>query len=647
MNFDRSSTSISHESAIIDDSYSILPWAVIDRLYGEGTPYYWLSCSSHPDYNLVVRPPISRFQPRRKDLLPSQKKDIADYIKYLSVNIGGETPSGPLFDTVLIIYFDAVSRIKFHHFYKKTMSVLESLSLSNPSSNHVAIELERFHSLGINSERNYPQLLAGVSAADTKQFYSKRTDDPSNSASNFSSIHKREPWLFDIAEEMGYTTLGATTECYHYCKRDCYEDFKSYQGYEVGGFYRQYLGESDNRFPGAYNFPASTYCESLYRHQLAEKGCSTCKSIPLDPEDWIGNKLGLSYVFDWWRVWLSSHGKNSKEETKDLYAKQKRFATIIFEESHQEDFYKQFDLEYGQFLSDLLLQPKANKYRTENTAIVVLADHGLHFMPEFKLQTGKVANKQPHGFLILPKSYLANHPEQAQNLYRNAKALTTPYDIRATVQYWLTGKDWGAVATKKMALGKTANDPSFILHQKIYASRHGYNMMTSRIESNRTCEMAGVPSEFCGCYLFPCDSKTKTMLKSAPRAIANYINHKIADSNPEAVSVCKPLMESEIIFAPGMEDCLAGKHTVVVNAFIQRRMRLISVTFTVEHGSRLVVQNVNTITPYGKIWSQCAAKLSANNIPDHIPEENHQFCHCVEDSSALSTLAGIVNALNF
>jgi hypothetical protein len=139
----------------------------------------------------------------------------------------------------------------------------------------------------------------------------------------------------------------------------------------------------------------------------------------------------------------------------------------------------------------------------------------------------------------------------------------------------------------------------------------------------------------------------KTLLKQAPKIIANYINHKISDVNPEALPVCKPLLASEIIFTPGLDDCIASEHTVVVNAFIQRKMRLISVTFMVEKGNTLVVQNVNTITPYGKIWFQCAAKLEASHIPNVIPEENHQFCHCLEDSSTLSTLAGIVNALNF
>jgi hypothetical protein len=268
------------------------------------------------------------------------------------------------------------------------------------------------------------------------------------------------------------------------------------------------------------------------------------------------------------------------------------------------------------------------------------------------------------------------------------------------------------------------------LMAKVTSSRYGYNMFTSTIESTRTCEMAGVPSEFCGCNLLPCSAKIRRLIKSATgrKEIIQYINDKVRESivkhallsltgssssnssetaktasssvdftavynsknavynNKEKVygvpketyktltSICKPLEVSEVIFTPGLEDCLANDQIIVVNAFIQRQMRLISITFEVikdesnpyvakssffggggglggqanDDIRAIEVVNVNTISPYRESWGKCSNRITAANVDvNYIEEEAFQYCYCDTSANLMSTFAGIISALDF
>jgi hypothetical protein len=681
---------------LADGQFKQLPWSTIDSIVGTEAMYFWVHCSDEPDANLITRPPVlsKSPQPPQGPFTDRDLRNVDDYIRHLSV---GDETNKPRFDTVLVLYLDAISRQKFHQFYQRTMKVLKEMihqtqsngdgpagEQTNEEFAHTAIPLERYHAVGINSEKNYPQFLSGVSTYDTKRYFTKY-DSSLTTLADVQSKHltvdqdiksRREPWLFDLAVNQGFATSAGVTNCPKRCNENCYEKSKTPWLYELGGYHAQYMLESVHtvgndkmyHMPGEYNFPTSAYCEPQYRPSLVDKSCSTCdqrasavggirgglsQSIVAVPEPsqsfWVANKLGMSHVLDWWRVWLASTASNPQQTVTK--PSKPRFGVVVLEETHMQEFMESVDQELAQFIEDLLRSAdNRNLFGTQNLAMVIMSDHGLHFTSEFKVPTGKIANKQPFNYLLLPKQYLYANPTETEKLLHNSKALTTPFDLRATVQYWLTGRDWSAdVVQHKQQPTLSGQDKELhdALRQQVFASKYGTGLMNQQLPYNRTCDMAGVPIDFCGCNLQPCDGAMKYKIRNSAKDVIGFINNRISKSYPQTISVCRPLEESQLIFVPGFDDCLSSGSTVVTNAYIKRDLRLISITYVPDKDGELQVHNVNTISNYGQHWAKCSAEMAERKIDNNIQDEDYQFCLCEESHSILSTLAGIVNALNF
>lgn len=716
------------------DGFKRLSWTHIDNVVGPHSQYVWIWCSDFTDANLIVRPPVSRMtpEPPQPPLKKTMQQEVEEYVRYLSAPMSGSNAAAgtdsPVYDTVLVLYLDAISRVKFEKFFQRSRKLLDSIAWHTSTNRvgseadfvHNAVELKRLHAVGINSEKNYPQFLSGVSTYDTKRFYHKnkaelealvkkdRNLSPTETwlkslvqNTTIDEFLRREPWMFDVAQQRGFVTASGVTNCPGHCHENCHDLAKQSYFYEQGGFHAQYMIESDHRLPGQYNFPTASYCESRYRATLLNHACSTCDSphmhsrIP-DPSkfSWTANKLGMSYVLDWWRVWLASTAQDNAVKT----TKAPRFGVIVLEETHQQEFLDQFDIELANFLHDILYSANNRRvFGTERLAMVVMADHGLHFTAEFKVPSGKIANKQPFGYVILPpapsSSQVEHHRQQMQLLQRNALALTTSFDLRATILYWLTGREWSADALdtqsasshhhqqqhRRLAKSRKAHRPAFRseesseatvapysvataqkYREQVFASQYGLNLMTSVVPFNRSCDDAGIPADFCGCNLQPCEGSVKRLVHDSAKSVVNYINRRIKDTAPQTLSVCKPLHVSELIFVPGLDDCLASSSSIVVNAYVQRNMKLISITYVYDKGysssssswhpgrqPKLRVANVNTISNYGKIWSECRNQFAQKNITHSIPDDSYQFCYCVDTPSWISTAAGVINALNF
>jgi hypothetical protein len=144
-------------------------------------------------------------------------------------------------------------------------------------------------------------------------------------------------------------------------------------------------------------------------------------------------------------------------------------------------------------LSDILGAWTTRDASMRNAAIVLMSDHGIHFGTEYRTKAGFVHHKLPLATLLMPKAYLAAHPEQRDALRGNLHALTTHLDMYRTLSELISGG--------KGSLDEefASDDPRFTLNAQSLS-------LLSRLP-NRTCEEAGVEQHLCPCGMYCVDYK--------------------------------------------------------------------------------------------------------------------------------------------
>jgi hypothetical protein len=91
---------------------------------------------------------------------------------------------------------------------------------------------------------------------------------------------------------------------------------------------------------------------------------------------------------------------------------------------------------------------------------------------------GRLEDSNPFLSVILSDDLRRAKPEWVTNLKNNAHLMSTPFDLHATLM---------SIANK------TKSD-------KKKSIKRGYSLLHEQIPTNRTCEHAGVPIEYCPCF---------------------------------------------------------------------------------------------------------------------------------------------------
>ncbi len=259
---------------------------------------------------------------------------------------------------------------------------------------------------------------------------------------------------------------------------------------------------------------------------------------------------------------------------------------------------------------------------------------------------GRMANKNPFGYVLLPTQYVNTHPEEYQRLLYNAQQMTTAYDLRATTLYWMTGREWSSKAIKQKLQtmkDKEEQEKLQLMIKRVYATQYGINLLTEMINPVlRNCNNAGIPSDFCGCHLAPCQSKMFPLVHKHHTRIVQMINNKLNTENSDVLSICKPLkMEEVTILVPLQEtvkqrgECLSNNDSMLISVHIHRGSGyLVSVTLGVDsihHEPTDEFKDIFMVSLFQPTWDQCSSRLKARNISDSIFYSlNGQFCFCLD-----------------
>lgn len=145
-----------------------------------------------------------------------------------------------------------------------------------------------------------------------------------------------------------------------------------------------------------------------------------------------------------------------------------------------------------------------------NSIIFLLSDHGIRFGAIRKTIQGWYEERLPTNLVSIPTWFQLQYPEKIENFRKNAKKLTSTYDIYMTLQELLH------LSVKNYNISNSEACPTC-------------TSLFSDIPENRSCKKAGVPELWCTCigrFQENSTSITEDLQTEAIEMIQIHINTK-------------------------------------------------------------------------------------------------------------------------
>ncbi|XP_013781321.1 uncharacterized protein LOC106465633 [Limulus polyphemus] len=161
---------------------------------------------------------------------------------------------------------------------------------------------------------------------------------------------------------------------------------------------------------------------------------------------------------------------------------------------------------YGDEPTFQLLKHLHAKGVINNTLFFFFSDHGIRFGKIRIKYIGKLEERMPFIFLMLPRWFLLKYPQISKNIYKNQRRLTTPFDLHATLVHLL----------------KLTNDVERGPHVP-FSTDKGISLF-DEIPVNRTCNTAFILPHWCTCNVYKEVETTNSIVVKAARALLDTIN---------------------------------------------------------------------------------------------------------------------------
>lgn len=151
------------------------------------------------------------------------------------------------------------------------------------------------------------------------------------------------------------------------------------------------------------------------------------------------------------------------------------------------------------------------------TIILLMSDHGIRWGSFRKTYQGMMEERLPLLVALYPSWFKRSYPEAVANMELNAKRLTTPFDLHATMLDLL---DLHQIKGSRL-IKRTAelNDPDMNIPRSI--------SLFLPIPPNRACEHAGIASHWCSCHQRQELPTNDGRVQRAARYIVKLINDRL------------------------------------------------------------------------------------------------------------------------
>ncbi|CAH1954114.1 unnamed protein product [Acanthoscelides obtectus] len=422
---------------------------------------------------------------------------------------------------VLVVGLDAVSRLNLHRQMPDTLKYLQQLE---------AVEMLGYNKVGDNTFPNLIPVLTGLFEDElikscwptTKSFFDNCT------------------FLWNHFKSKGFVTA--------------YGEDSSWMGlfnYQRHGFQKQATDYAYNYF----NRYAETHIGNA--HKMNVNQCEGARMVYKDLLEYIKkfvvtmNNNSLPFFGFFWGASLSHDYLNQPKLGDPVYLK---FFQELQEEGH-----------------------------LNNTALVLMSDHGIRWGGIRQTYQGRMEERLPFVFVVLPTWYRNNYDRAYSNLKRNARRLTTPFDLHETLYdlldpYGLSGENL-----------KTAN------------KSRGISFFRD-ITKYRTCEDAGIASHWCACQQSKELDKNSSVVIDVATFAVNYINLELQGYAQCANLTLLDILNARLMSHSGdieglnnIQDYMITIKTIPGEAIFEVTVRY----FEIDH-KYAVIGTISRLNLYGK-----------------------------------------------
>lgn len=354
--------------------------------------------------------------------------------------------------SVLVIGLDSVSRLNFLRSMPKTVQILKALN---------AAEMLGYTKIADNTYPNLVTVLSGLSRAELEKLcwqHPKMSFDEC-------------PFIWKRMSAAGYRTIFAEDACH-----------MSIFNYLKPGFKKQ---------PTDYYL--RPYCIEIENNigNTKKSNANLC----------VGTRLTFKNLLDYIR-------KVATTFHEDLYFAFTWMASL----THDFLNYAQLGDEAYHGLIKFLVQGNF----LNNTALIVMSDHGMRFGMFRQTFQGKMEDSLPFSFIALPKWWRDQYPVAWANMRRNTRSLTTAFDLHETFKDFVDPRRLEENAlrerTRRISDEKITRGISFFLP----------------IPDRRTCNMAGIPGNLCMCHRSKDVSLNDVRVQNSVNYLIEVLNDMLA-----------------------------------------------------------------------------------------------------------------------
>ncbi|KAH8403376.1 hypothetical protein KR222_011514 [Zaprionus bogoriensis] len=243
------------------------------------------------------------------------------------------------------------------------------------------------------------------------------------------------------------------------------------------------------------------------------------------------------------------------------------------------------------------------------TLVLLMADHGMRWGSFRKTYQGMMEERQPLLIALYPAWLKQRYPQAVANLELNAKRLTTPFDLHATLLQLLDLRNLQAEQLQRSAEELADIDSSM---------PRGISLFLP-VPAERNCEQAGIAAHWCTCHQREELPTNDGRVQRAARFLVRLINERLI-AHPQ----CRTLYLNSILQA-----FIAAPHRKIVKELSSDYAVDITLRLQTKPGLGVFESTVR-MSSYGSALTGTISRINLYGSQSYCINDStlKMFCYC-------------------